>query len=185
MGRGSVAQEWDGYRSMGGDQLHCASLVLYTVLIVVLLSLLILFSFLFYSNKLPLSQPQDFNFLFLFFFPGSVPYPTGVCVCVSKWLCGAYLLARLNHSSCQLSHLLGDINKIPYVLKLSMKLLKYRSRDRFRSLQMVLRPFQRRLKFSQKLWSIGLFLTLTPTQGFCCSSHVLLKELMETGKSPP
>jgi len=56
-----------GHRSAGGEQLHCASLVLYTLLLVVLLSLLLLFSFHFCPNKQSLSQPTGFRFFLIFF----------------------------------------------------------------------------------------------------------------------
>ena len=54
-----------GHPSAGGEQLHCASLVSYTVVVVVLLSLLLSSSFFPCLNKLSLSQPPDFIFLFL------------------------------------------------------------------------------------------------------------------------
>ena len=75
---GITAQELTGHWSASGEQLHCASLVLY---IQILLLLLLPFYYCYYHYyclpfcpiKLFLSQPTTFTF----FLHNSLPYPTG------------------------------------------------------------------------------------------------------------
>lgn len=75
-GGGTTAWDWAGHHSVGGEQLHCAPLVLYTLL------LLLLLFFLFCPDKLFLSQPTSF-----YFFQFSLPSHCGGRV--SERLCGA------------------------------------------------------------------------------------------------
>ena len=65
---GTAAWGCAGHQSAGGEQLHCASLVLYILAVV----LLLLLFFLFCPNKLSLSQPTSFSF-----FSDSLPHATG------------------------------------------------------------------------------------------------------------
>lgn len=60
-GEGPAAHGWDGHWSVGGEKLHCTSLVLYTLLLLLSL-LLLLFLFLFCHIKLSLSEPTKFSF---------------------------------------------------------------------------------------------------------------------------
>ena len=90
-GVGTTTQGWAGHQSVGGEQLHCASVILYTLS-------LSLFLFLFCPIRLSLSQPTSFYFFFYFFFPGSLPHPS-VGGRVSERLCSALLPARLNHNT--------------------------------------------------------------------------------------
>lgn len=81
-------QGWDEHHLTGGEQLHCAALVLY----IILLLLLLLFpSFSVLLNRLYLN-PQVFNFFFLILSPSH-------CGGVSEQLCGAQLSVGLNHNS--------------------------------------------------------------------------------------
>lgn len=52
--RAASAEGQAGHRSVGGEQLHCASLVLYTLINIII--------FPFCPVTLPLSQPIDFTF---------------------------------------------------------------------------------------------------------------------------
>lgn len=83
-----------GHWSAGDEQLHCASLDLYTLLLVILSSIL-LFLFPLCLIKLSLSQATSFYF----FPPDSLPHPTGGQGRASERLCGAELPAGLNHNS--------------------------------------------------------------------------------------
>jgi len=75
---GITAQGWVGHQSAGGEQSHCASLVLYTFYHYNVYYLL----FLCYLIKLTLSQTTGFAF-----FIDCHPHLIGGSV--NEWLCGA------------------------------------------------------------------------------------------------
>ena len=92
-----AAQELTGHRSASGEQLHCASLVWYSlILLVFLLSFYYYYYHYYYllpfcPIKLSSSQPTNFTF-----FSDSLPHPTGW----GEWASGCVMLScrlGLNH----------------------------------------------------------------------------------------
>ena len=70
---GALCFRWGKCRVPGGEQLHCASLFLYTFSLVPLLLQFLCVC----PSKLPLSPPSRFRFLFLLS-PPSPPHPTAM-----------------------------------------------------------------------------------------------------------
>ena len=88
-GAAITARELSGYRSAGGEQLHCASLALYIIIIIIILLLLSLLFYFISIIKLFLSQPRSVSHSYS---SDSLPHPIGVGG-VSERLRGAELLA--------------------------------------------------------------------------------------------
>ena len=75
-GRGAVIAAWElaGYQSVGGKQLHCASLALYviiTIIIILLLLLLLFYFILFQLLNCSYLNPGVFSLLLFWFSPPS------------------------------------------------------------------------------------------------------------------
>lgn len=93
---GVAARELAGHQSVGGEELNCASLVLYSLiilsssLIIIIIIVIIIIISLSCPIKLSLAQPTDFTF----FLP--VVSQLTVREKVSGWLCSVQLPARLS-----------------------------------------------------------------------------------------
>ena len=97
---GITAQELTGHQSVSGEQLHCASLVLYIPIPLLLLSFYYYYHYYFLPLcpiKLSLSQPTSFTVFF-----NSLPHPTrgaGGSEQAAAWCLAASWQHGLNHDS--------------------------------------------------------------------------------------